>query len=92
VKFYYGDCGQPHATDGTPGDLLAEQLRRITLDFCADLKHAVTNGPGYRHSGCMLNLLTQDAIDAVGHAPTPETIATACDSLAALVAWRCDNP
>ncbi|MFN6553751.1 hypothetical protein ACP6C7_29145 [Mycolicibacterium septicum] len=80
VKFYSGDCGQPYDTDGTPGDLLAEKLRRTTLDFAQDLKQALATGALGYHSSCMLGGMTTDLLNVVAGNPTPASIVKAVDS------------
>jgi hypothetical protein len=82
VKFYSGDCGQPVGTDGTPGDLLAEKLRRTALDFAHDLKQALETGSLGYHSGCMLSHGTSDILNVVAEEPTRKHIALACYSFA----------
>ncbi|MBU9764896.1 hypothetical protein FR943_13725 [Mycobacterium sp. TNTM28] len=80
VKFYSGDCGFPVDTDGTPGDLLAEQLRRTALDFAQDLKRALQTGSLGYHSSCMLSGMTSDHLNVVADQPTPQNIVRAVDS------------
>lgn len=92
VKFIHGDCGQPIGTvDGTDGDLLAKKLEIMIGQFCDDMKRALETGMLGWRSSSMLDLGTQDALNAVADDPSPSNIVAACDEFSTHVRWLCSD-
>ncbi|SDE22827.1 hypothetical protein SAMN04488581_3619 [Mycolicibacterium neoaurum] len=89
VEFFYSPCGHPYDTTGTDGDLLAKQLQMMVEDFCQDMKTALTTGAFGRSSASMLDLDTNEALNAVGDDPTPANVLAACAAFNRHVVWMC---
>lgn len=89
VEFFYSPCGHPYDTTGTDGDLLARQLQMMVEDFCQDMKTALTTGSLGRSSASMLDIDTNDALNAVAYELTPENVIAACEAFNSHVVWMC---